>query len=110
MLSDWDPITWTRRMQMLNDQVDAKSGLPFSIKLGGREMAPVVVWGSMALALAWVYQTQIAPRMAFNRQRRGRWVADRSLGGKMVGGLCHVCMHILTARAYTTVCVLQSRA
>ncbi|GFH17840.1 uncharacterized protein HaLaN_14550, partial [Haematococcus lacustris] len=63
------------------------SSLPFSIQIAGHEMAPAIVYGGAALlALSALKAAVSAAGAARSKPGRGKgkWVYDRSLGGKKV--------------------------
>ncbi len=64
-------------------------GLPFQIRVGSHDLAPLVVWGGILAALVAAYRTELVQGWVGRGRRAavgGRWVYDRSLGGKKVGG------------------------
>lgn len=61
--------------------------LPFSCYVGSTDVAPYLVWGGVVLTITWIARASIWDAL-FNRKKakvEGRWVYDRSLGGRKVG-------------------------
>ena len=65
-------------------QVDASGrDLPFPLKVGGVELFPYLFWGTIASAVIWGSKT-LFENVSGKKSSTGRWVYDRSLGGKKV--------------------------
>lgn len=86
-------------MDLVSAQVSVQAAptgqLPFSYYVGTTDVAPYLVWGSVVLTITWIARASIWDSL-FNRKKakvEGRWVYDRSLGGKKVsreaGTLCN---------------------
>ncbi|GFR48271.1 hypothetical protein Agub_g10136, partial [Astrephomene gubernaculifera] len=81
-----------RAQEILIKQHEAarSNGLPFKILLPGSstDVAPLVVWIALGTALAVAYRSQLGEWLRSGGRRRksagGKWVYDRSLGGRKV--------------------------
>ncbi|KAG2483908.1 hypothetical protein HYH03_017229 [Edaphochlamys debaryana] len=78
-----------RATEILIKQQEAArvGGLPFKLVVGGADLAPLVVWGAIAAALWAAYKGRLLDWLTGGgRAQRGagKWVYDRSLGGKKV--------------------------
>lgn len=63
----------------------------FSFKVLGKELAGPLTWALLFGTVFALFRADLVMQM-FGRKRaqpRGRWVYDRSLGGKKVGGSWH---------------------
>jgi hypothetical protein len=70
--------------QILTQQ-DAPRQYPFSVKVSNVELFPYLFWGTIGTAVIWATRAMWQRAEESNR-RGGRWVYDRSLGGKKVRG------------------------
>jgi len=71
---------------LLHAHAPSPHRVPPALQIGGTELAPFVVWGGMgALAFGALKGLAAANDARLGRGRGpGRWVYDRSLGGKKV--------------------------
>ncbi|GLC33970.1 hypothetical protein PLESTM_000139300 [Pleodorina starrii] len=79
-----------RRAQeiMIREHEAAKTGgLPFKLVVRGTDFAPLVVWAAILGALVAAYRSRLLTWLTSGPSRRpagGKWVYDRSLGGRKV--------------------------
>ena len=71
------------RGQQILAQTEARKDLPFSLKVGGTELVPYLIWAMVFGAVAMISRA-VMERISDGRRTGGRWVYDRSLGGKKV--------------------------
>lgn len=73
-------------LQIIAADNKASQSPPFSIKVGSTELTPYLFWGGILLAVFGTLKAYISG-VLFRRQQQGasgKWVYDRSLGGKKV--------------------------
>ncbi|KAG1675122.1 hypothetical protein FOA52_003345 [Chlamydomonas sp. UWO 241] len=71
-----------KRANQLMSQPDAARNLPFSVKVGNTELVPYMFWLAVFGVVA--YTTRNMWGAMRKGSRGGRWVYDRSMGGKKV--------------------------
>jgi hypothetical protein len=54
------------------------------MQIGGQEMAPVIVWGGLGLMALGALGKAVSAVGGPKKKAEGKWVYDRSLGGKKV--------------------------
>ncbi|KXZ55015.1 hypothetical protein GPECTOR_3g178 [Gonium pectorale] len=78
-----------RAQEILVQQQEAarSGGLPFKLVVRGTDFAPLVVWAGIAAALYGAYRSRLLAWLTSGARRQatgGKWVYDRSLGGRKV--------------------------
>lgn len=58
-----------------------------SLRIGGAEVGPLLQFGLLLGGAVWLFKRGVLNRGAAG-SKRGKWVLDRSLGGKRVGSVC----------------------
>ncbi|MEW5312227.1 MAG: hypothetical protein WDW38_003874 [Sanguina aurantia] len=75
-----------KQQQSVSVQAAPTGQLPFSCYVGSTDVAPYLVWGGVVLTITWIARASIWDAL-FNRKKakvEGRWVYDRSLGGRKI--------------------------
>ncbi|GIL60426.1 hypothetical protein Vafri_15018 [Volvox africanus] len=78
-----------RAQEIMIREYDAArtGGLPFRLMFQGTDFAPLVVWSGILAVLVAAYRSRLLTWLTAGRGRRtagGKWVYDRSLGGRKV--------------------------
>lgn len=68
--------------QILSETEGGRS-LPFSVKVGSVELFPYIFWGTISCVVLFGSRSLIQS-VSGRKKSSGRWVYDRSLGGKKV--------------------------